>query len=654
MHVADLASKAARELMLIVTALLLQVASAYAHSGHHGEGGQAAPQVLAPGYQDLQFTPPPPGSYKLPVLARAGDGMVIKANGRVLQLDQLLGNKITALSFIYTHCDDINGCPLATYVFSKVQNRIAKTEALRDQVRLISLSFDPANDTPAVLSAYGKNFIRDGFDWEFLTTPSERDLAPILAAYHQVVRKDVDKNGQAVGSFSHMLRVFLIDKKKQIRNIYSMSFLHPATVVNDIRTLLMEDAGTGGSVTAELNTDAPSLHGAGDNKEGYERPGYRTHARSLEARTGVPADMLKTAMQPPAGLPPVNIPADNQLTPEKISLGRRLFYDRRLSHNNTISCAMCHVPEQGFTNNELATAVGIEGRTVRRNAPTLYNVAYARHLFHDARETSLEQQVWGPLLARNEMGNPSVGAVLEKIARLEDYRQKFQEAFQKGPSMETLGMALASYERTLVSGNSPFDRWYYRKDQGALTPAAARGYQLFTGKAGCVACHLIGTENALFADGKLHNTGVGYRASMEKIPAVRKVLVAPGTYINVNSAAIEDSSETKPGDLGLYEVTGNPGDRWKYKTPTLRNVALTAPYMHNGALATLEDVVRFYNQGGISNQLLDPLIKPLGLSGAEMNDLVAFLRALTGDNIDAVLADAFAAPVGNVTAASTE
>ena len=638
--------------VVTITALIASVA--YAHSGHHGEGGQAAPQVLAPGYQDLQFTPPPPGSYQLPVLARAGDGMVINANGRVLQLDQLLGNKITALSFIYTHCDDINGCPLASYVFSKVQNRIVKTEDLRDQVRLISLSFDPANDSPAVMLAYGRNFIRDGFDWEFLTTPSERDLAPILAAYHQVVRKDVDEKGQATGSFSHMLRVFLIDKKKQIRNIYSMSFLHPATVVNDIRTLLMEDAGTGGSVTAELNTGTPSLQGAGDNKEGYDRHDYRTHARSLEARTGVPADMLKTARQPPAGLPPVNVPEDNQLTPEKISLGRRLFYDRRLSHNNTISCAMCHVPEQGFTNNELATAVGIEGRTVRRNAPTLYNVAYARHLFHDARETRLEQQIWGPLLARNEMGNPSVGAVLEKIAGLEDYAEKFREAFNKDPSMETLGMALASYERTLISGNSPFDRWYYRKQQDALSQAAIRGLQLFKGKAGCAACHLINGEYALFTDDKLHNTGIGYGNSMNKTPEVRRVLIAPGTYINVESAAIKDSSEKKPGDLGLYEITRNPDDRWKYKTPTLRNVALTAPYMHDGSLATLEDVVRFYNQGGINNQLLDPLIKPLGLSGPEMNDLVAFLRALTGDNVDAVLADAFAVPVGNVTAKSSE
>jgi cytochrome c peroxidase len=638
----------------VLLILSLAASAAYAHSDHHSKAETTSQQVLAPGYQDLQFVPPAPGSYSLPVLARAGNGRVVDADGRELPLDQLLGDKITALSFIYTHCDDINGCPLATFVFSTVQNRIAAADELRAAVKLISLSFDPANDTPAVMAAYGNNFIRDGFDWRFLTTRSERELAPILAAYNQFVRQDVDAQGRPVGSFSHLLRVFLIDKQKRIRNIYSMSFLHPDTMVNDIRTLLLEDATGAAPLSNAMQSTDRSIGGAGDVKDGYDSPDYRTHARSLAARTGKPVDLLRYLDQPPPGLPAVTIPDDNTMSAAKVKLGRRLFYDRRLSHNDTISCAMCHVPEQGFTSNELATAVGIEGRTVRRNTPTLYNVAYARRLFHDARETSLEQQIWGPLLARNEMGNPSVGAVLEKIAGLEDYAQQFHEVFQKGLSMETLGMALASYERTLISGNSPFDRWYYRKEEGALTPAALRGLQLFNGKAGCAACHLLGGEYALFTDQKLHNTGIGFPASLEKLPAIRNILIAPGTYINVDSTAIEDSAEAKSGDLGLYEITGNPDDRWKYKTPSLRNVALTAPYMHDGSLATLEQVVGFYNQGGLRNELLDPLIKPLGLSGGEMSDLVEFLRALTGDNINAVLSDAFAAPVGNVTDPSTE
>lgn len=634
--------------------LLIWASAVYAHSGHHGDETQESQKVLAPGYQDLEYDPPAPGSYSLPVLAPAGDGNVVDTNGQRLQLDRLLGGKIVALSFIYTHCDDINGCPLATFVFSTVQNRVASSGNLRDKVKLISLSFDPANDTPAVMAAYGKNFIKDGFDWQFLTTRSERELAPLLTSYNQFIRRDVDENGRSIGTFSHILRVFLIDKQKRIRNIYSMSFLHPDTVVNDIRTLLMEDAGTGDSATAGAATGGRTLQGAGDGRKGYERTDYHTNARSLEARMGVPADLSARVEQPPTGLPQVPVPSDNRLAPAKIRLGRRLFYDRRLSHNNTISCAMCHVPEQGFTSNELATAVGIEGRTVRRNAPTLYNVAYAGRLFHDARETSLEQQIWGPLLAHNEMGNPSVGSVIEKIAGLPDYREQFQQAFRRGPSMETVGMALASYERTLISGNSPFDRWYYGRKKNAMTAGAIRGFKLFTGRGQCAACHLIGGEYALFTDGKLHNTGVGYRASMHREPVVRRVLVAPGTYLDVDTAAIQDSSEPKPADLGLYEITGDPGDGWKYKTPTLRNVALTAPYMHDGSLATLENVVRFYNRGGIRNNLLDPLIKPLGLSDGDINDLSEFLRALTGDNVDAILADAFAAPVGNVTTSSAE
>ena len=559
-----------------------------------------------------------------------------------------------ALSFIYTHCDDVNGCPLATYVFSIVQNRIATADDLRKQVKLVSLSFDPANDTPAQMAQYGKNFIKDGFDWQFLTTRSEQDLAPILSSYNQSIQKDVDENGESLGTISHLLRVFLIDKNGRIRNIYSMSFLHPDTMMNDIRTLLMEGKDTGGITRVATNGYGGSLHGAGDRKDGYEGADYQTSALSLAARSGRPADLLKYVVNPPRGLPRVEIPEGNKLNPGKIALGRRLFYDRRLSLNNTISCAMCHVPEQGFTSNELATAVGIEGRTVRRNAPTLYNVGYARRLFHDARETTLEQQIWGPLLARNEMGNPSVGAVIEKIASLPGYSEMFDQAFQRGPSMETIGMAIASYERVLVSGNSPFDRWYYGKEKNNLSPEAIRGFNLFSGKAQCSNCHLIDSSVALFTDHKLHNTGIGYRNSMESVPQVRRVLVAPGTYVDIDTAAIEDSSEPRPADLGLYEITGKPDDRWKYKTPTLRNVELTAPYMHDGSLSSLEEVVRFYNRGGVMNELLDPLIHPLDLSEQEVHDLVEFLRGLTGDNINEILTDAFAAPVGNVTASSFE
>ena len=303
---------------------------------------------------------------------------------------------------------------------------------------------------------------------------------------------------------------------------------------------------------------------------------------------------------------------------------------------------MCHIPEQGFSNNEMRTAVGIEGRNVRRNSPTLYNVGYAQLLFHDGRENQLDQQVWGPLLAQNEMANPSIGYVLNKIKHSADYRGLFETAFHKGPTMETLGQALASYERTLNAADSPFDRWYYGKQAQALSDAAKRGFQLFTGKAGCSACHSLTEKSALFTDQQRHNTGIGFAETMQKKPDKQKVQVAPGVFVDVAVENLQGLSKEKPNDLGYYEISQNPADRWAYKTPSLRNVALTAPYMHNGSLATLEEVVRFYNQGGVANDNLSPLIKPLHLSDAEVAELVAFLNALTGGNgVDGLVAAAF-------------
>ena len=308
---------------------------------------------------------------------------------------------------------------------------------------------------------------------------------------------------------------------------------------------------------------------------------------------------------------------------------------------------MCHIPEQGYTSQEQATAVGVEGRTVRRNSPTLYNVAYAERLFHDGRESTLENQVWGPFLAHNEMANPSVGFVIDKLKALSDYRSLFEKAFHHGPSMETVGQAIASYERTLISANSPFDRWNYGKQQGVLSEQAKNGFELFIGKAGCSHCHVINDRQALFTDNQLHNTGLGYRESMKKQPAKQRVQVAPGISFDMDPSTIGMVGEEKQNDLGLYEITQNPADRWKYKTPSLRNIALTAPYMHNGVFATLREVVEFYNRGGEPNENLDPLIKPLGLSEAEINALVEFLQALTGDNVETLVLDAYAAPVGN-------
>ena len=602
-----------------------------------------AKDALAPGYGALPYAPPKPGTYTLPSLGQAADGQVLESNGRPATLHGLYAGRIVLLSFIYATCDDANGCPLATMVLHRIRSALKARPEFNNRLRLITLSFNPEHDTPEVMAKYGEGFQSGGIDWHFLTTRSETQLQPILRDYQQSVDKEVDADGRATGKFSHLLRVYLIDEQRRIRNSYTVSVLHPDLVLADIETLMLE-AGEG----IQPSTDHPGQTPvrAGDDKTGYERPDYQTQSLALAQRQGKPADLLKLAHQPNLGLPAPPTPADNPLTREKIALGRKLFFDRRLSLNQTFSCAMCHIPEQGFTSQEQATAIGIEGRTVRRNAPTIYNVAYLTSLFHDGRESTLENQVWGPFLAANEMGNPSVGAVLDKLKALPDYRGLFERAFRRGPTMDTVGQAIASYERTLNAADSPFDRWHFGKQKEALSPLAQLGYALFTGKAGCVQCHTIGSETALFNDNRLHNTGVGYQESMQGEPAKTRVQVAPGVAFDVSAASIGQVAEPRPGDLGRYEVSQNSADRWKYRTPSLRNVALTAPYMHHGGMATLHEVVEFYNRGGVPNENLDPLIHPLNLDGDEIDSLVAFLESLSGSRVDALVSDAWSAPLG--------
>jgi len=403
-------------------------------------------------------------------------------------------------------------------------------------------------------------------------------------------------------------------------------------------------------VNADEEINKAAIFGPGDRKDGYEKESYVTDSLSVTARRGKPTNLLQFVENPPLGLPRIELPESNPITKEKVELGRLLFFDRRLSLNDTFSCAICHIPEQGFTNNELATAIGFEGRSVHRNSPTIYNIAYHTVFFHDGREDSLEQQVWAPLLAHNEMANPSIGYVINKIKGIKVYDGLFEAAFDgKGPTMETVGDALASYQRTLNSANSRFDRWYYGKEKDALTYDEKEGFSLFMGKAKCAACHLVDKDYALFTDNRLHNTGHGYATSMGIGPDKTRVQLAPGVFVYVDNEVIDSvRQQPKPNDVGLYSVTQNPFDRWKYRTPTLRNVALTAPYMHDGAFTSLREVMEFYNQGGVPNELLSPLITPLNLTEQEIDQVVAFMLTLTGDNIKTLVADAFAAPIGDL------
>jgi len=331
----------------------------------------------------------------------------------------------------------------------------------------------------------------------------------------------------------------------------------------------------------------------------------------------------------PLGLPA--LPATAHAAPELVDLGRKLFFDRRLSLNGTMSCAMCHVPEEGFTSNASRTAVGMEGSSLRRNAPALYNVAWQRALFHDGREKSLVSQVWSPLLHADEMANPSVGHVLGRIRGLPDYNGAFEKIFAgHGASRRRVGAAIAAFEATLVSGNSRFDRRWYGGEAAALSDRELAGLELFRGKAGCVTCHTIGARYALFSDGRYHITGAGSVAHAARFT----VPLAPGVSTDLSDADLGSFAVHEHPDLGRFEITHKPQDRHAFRTPSLRNVSHSAPYMHDVTLATLEEVIEFYDRGGGTLAGKSVLLKPLGLSEADKRALVAFLKALDGDNIE--------------------
>ena len=404
--------------------------------------------------------------------------------------------------------------------------------------------------------------------------------------------------------------------------------------------------------SVSLGEDNTVYSGPGDNKDGYDTNKYITNSLSLEERKGKKSDLIQYVTLKQLGLPAVEIPDNNPISREKIELGKKLFFDRRLSLNNTVSCGMCHVPEQGFTNNEIKTAVGIEGRSNLRNTPTLLNIAFSKFLFHDAREFSLENQVWQPVLAHSEMAMPSFGFTIKKLQLIPGYKKLFNKAFpNEGINMETFGKAIASYERSLVSGNSKFDKWYYGGDKNIVNEKVKKGFDIFMGKGNCSSCHAVGEKSALFFDNKLHNTGIGYAESMGLLKNKKtRVQLAPGEYVEVDNDIIKSVNQQKrKNDLGLYTITENPSHRWLFKTAGLRNISLTAPYMHNGIFATLDEVIDFYNEGGFQNELLSPMIRKLNLSSLEKENLKLFLESLVGENINILIADAISVPVGDLT-----
>jgi len=338
--------------------------------------------------------------------------------------------------------------------------------------------------------------------------------------------------------------------------------------------------------------------------------------RSLE-QVGVPIAATRAA-----------IPADNPQTPEKIELGKQLFFDGRLSADGTVACSTCHDPARAFTDGR-PVSIGIKGRAGQRNAPTILNALYNKTQFWDGRATTLEQQAALPIFNPVEMGQPNLDAAVVKIASIPEYDRRFRSVFGRAPNGPDLARAIASYERTQVSFDSPFDH-FIAGDKNAIDESAKRGWELFNTRARCNKCHAL-DENTrdptFFIDKDFHNIGIG---TIHHNVVALAVKAKHG--IDSNNAKAMDAAaiQTEMSALGRYLVTKKQADIASFKTPTLRNVLITAPYFHDGSQATLWDVVDHYNKGdGIRNPFLDQDIQPLALTETDIDDVVAFMASLT-------------------------
>jgi len=338
--------------------------------------------------------------------------------------------------------------------------------------------------------------------------------------------------------------------------------------------------------------------------------------RSLQ-QVGVPIAATRAA-----------IPADNPQTPDKVELGKKLFFDGRLSADGTVACSTCHDPARAFTDGR-PVSIGIKGRAGQRNAPTILNALYNKAQFWDGHAKTLEDQAAFPIVNPVEMGQPSLDAAAARIASVPDYDRRFRSVFGRPPNGPDLTRAIASYERTLVSFDSPFDH-FIAGDKNAIDESAKRGWELFNTRARCNKCHALSEQTrdpTYFIDQDFHNIGIG----IIRHNVVALALKAERLVDSKNATAIDYAAiQTEMSALGRYLVTKKEADIASFKTPDLRNVLITAPYFHDGSQATLWDVVDHYNKGdGIHNPFLDQDIQPLALSEMDIDDLVAFMASLT-------------------------
>src|SRR5438034_10541809 len=322
------------------------------------------------------------------------------------------------------------------------------------------------------------------------------------------------------------------------------------------------------------------------------------------------------------------IPPDNLQTPEKIALGQKLFFDGRLSADGSVACASCHNPERAFTDGK-PTSTGIHGRLGQRNAPTILNALYNKTQFWDGRAKTLEDQAALPIVNSIEMGQPNLNAAVARIATISEYRQAFSRVFGRPPNGRDLVRTIASYERTQVSFDSPFDH-FIAGDDNAIDNAAKRGWELFNTRGRCNKCHAL-TEDKRdvtnFTDNDFHNIGIGIiRHNVVALARQAEQLVNSGDAAAVDRAALQ----TDMSALGRFLITKKESDIASFKTPGLRNVLVTGPYFHDGSQETLWDVIDHYHKGaGLQNPYLDEDIQPLALNEPEIDDVVAFLASLT-------------------------
>lgn len=349
----------------------------------------------------------------------------------------------------------------------------------------------------------------------------------------------------------------------------------------------------------------------------------------------------------PLGLPDVPVPPGNPQTAGKIALGNRLFNDVRLSSTGDVSCATCHAADKAFTDSPLSVSEGINKLTGTRNAPTVVNAAYNRTQFWDGRSPSLEDQALHPFLNPVEMNLPDHDALLAIVRGDATYVKMFRDVFDvraQDITMNEVTRAIAAFERTQVAGNSPFDRWYFGGDGTAVSDQAKRGFAVFLGNGRCVSCHVIEQDHALFTDHLFHNIGIGINQIQDKVPQLARAFqVAKNEGVDVDVAVLSDADTSH---LGRFAVDDQFSSIGGFKTPTLRNIAATAPYMHDGSLHSLRETVEHYNNGGVTNpdDMVNPFlsggIRPLNLTEQEIDDLVAFMETLTSPEYQAAAAAA--------------